>query len=49
MTSSRTRAASEAAVEGGNFDPIPDHFESAVGSGYLTSGQPRALVERAKY
>jgi predicted ATPase/class 3 adenylate cyclase len=38
-------AAAEAAADSGRFDPVPDHFESGVASGYLTSGQPRRCVE----
>jgi tetratricopeptide (TPR) repeat protein len=37
--------ASEAAAESGRFDSIPDYFESAVASGYLTSGQPERCID----
>jgi predicted ATPase len=37
--------ASEAAVESGRFDPIPDFLESTVGSGYLTLGQPERCID----
>jgi predicted ATPase len=41
-------AAGEAAADSGLFDPVPDHFESVVASGYLTSGQPQRCIELSR-
>ncbi len=37
--------ASGTAIDSGRFDPVAYEFESSIGAGYLTAGQPQRWVE----
>lgn len=38
----------DTAAGSGGYDPIPEHFESVIGAGYLTSGEPERCIDLSR-